>query len=174
MIMKEFLGGKLVLHGGDSREILKGIPDNSIDSIVTDLSLGIAAEHLVCFDVIMQGYTAFMTDQTCAYDIIVVINRVIRPLRVQVKATRSQRSIPQRKGHIPAYMWSVRRAGKGGARNYDNNEFDILALVAIDIAKIAYLIPDHVKKTVHIRPPGTIGGKQFSDYSLSKALDHFK
>lgn len=33
---EEFLGGKVVLHCGDSRDVLKGIPDESIDSVVCD------------------------------------------------------------------------------------------------------------------------------------------
>lgn len=32
----EFLGGRVVLHGGDSRDVLKGLADASIDSVVTD------------------------------------------------------------------------------------------------------------------------------------------
>lgn len=32
----EHLGGRVVLHGGDSRDVLKGIADCSIDSVVTD------------------------------------------------------------------------------------------------------------------------------------------
>lgn len=34
--MQSFLDGKVTLHGGDNREVLRGIADNSIDSIVTD------------------------------------------------------------------------------------------------------------------------------------------
>lgn len=34
--MKQFLGEKITLFGGDSREVLKECPDNSIDSILTD------------------------------------------------------------------------------------------------------------------------------------------
>lgn len=34
--MKTFLNGKVTLHAGDSREVLKSIPDASIDSVVTD------------------------------------------------------------------------------------------------------------------------------------------
>lgn len=32
----EHLGGRVVLHGGDSRDVLKGLADASIDSVVTD------------------------------------------------------------------------------------------------------------------------------------------
>lgn len=33
---REFLDGKVTLYGGDNRDVLKLLPDNSIDSIVTD------------------------------------------------------------------------------------------------------------------------------------------
>ncbi len=36
MSQQSFLGGKVVLHGGDSRDVLKTIADNSIDSMVCD------------------------------------------------------------------------------------------------------------------------------------------
>lgn len=90
---------------------------------------------------------------------------------MQVKATRQQRATPQRATHIPAYMWHVRRAGKLGARVYAPGEFDLLALVALDIRRIAYLPPSEHKQTVHIRPPGTPGGKHFDDYPFARALE---
>ena len=148
----------ITLHAGDNRE-----PD--------DLSVGTAAEHLVCFDLIMSGHRAFLSDQNCPYDIAVDFGRLIR---VQVKATRRQRSIPQRNNHIPAYMWHVRRAGKGGRQVYKDDAFDILALVALDIQKIAYLAPEHFRQTIHIRPPGAHGGKHFSDYSFFSAMDKLR
>ena len=136
--------------------------------MLTDLTIGIAAEHLVCFDLLMMGHRAFMSDQNCPYDIAVDCGSLIR---VQVKATRCQRAIPQKVSHIPAYMWHVRRAGKGGLRNYLADEFDVLALVALDVRLIAYLPPSEQKQTIHIRPPGSIGGKQFCDYSFSRAVE---
>lgn len=136
---------------------------------VTDLAAGTAAEHLVCADLLMNGYTAFMADQNCAYDIAVDVGGG-RLVRVQVKSTREQRAIPQRATHIPAYMWHVRRAGKGGRRVYGASEFDLLALVALDIRLIAYMPPSQSKQTVHIRPPLSVGGKQFESYPFMTAL----
>lgn len=135
---------------------------------VTDLAAGTAAEHIVCADLILAGWRAFLADQTCPYDIAVEVDR--RLVRVQVKATRSARAIPQRATHIPAYMWFVRRAGKRGARVYAEDEFDLLALVALDIRRIAYLPPSKHRQTVHIRPPGAPGGRQFDDFPFTRAL----
>lgn len=144
--------------------------DESVaEAVVTDLAAGTAAEHLVCADLLMLGFNAFLADQNCAYDI--AVDFAGRLIRVQVKATRQQRAIPQREIHIPAYMWHVRRAGKGGRRVYGSDEFDLLALVALDIRRIAYLPPSAQRQTVHIRPPGSHGGKQFDDFPFRSALE---
>ncbi len=149
--------------------MLVSLPDDDVaDVTVTDLAAGTAAEHIVCADLLLGGWRAFMADQNCPYDIAVEIDG--RLIRVQVKATRQPRSIPQRAEHIPAYMWFVRRAGKGGRRVYGDDEFDMLALVALDIRRIAYLPPSKLRQTVHIRPPGTSGKRQFDSYSFRRAL----
>jgi hypothetical protein len=135
---------------------------------LNELSIGIAGEHLVCADLILQGHRAFMANQDCPYDIAVESGG--RLIRIQVKSTQRQRGIPQRATHIPAYMWHVRRAGKGAKRVYSATDFDLLALVALDIRRIAYIAPSQTKMTIHIRPPNTIGGKQFDTYTLSAAL----
>lgn len=144
-------------------------PANSAP-VINDLDAGIAAEHLVCADLLMGGWRAFMTDQNCPYDIAVEAGG--RLIRVQVKATRQARPTPQRTAQIPAYMWHVRRAGKGGKRVYGEDEFDLLALVALDIRKIAYLPPSRHRQTVHIKPPKSQvpGGKRFEDCTLADAL----
>lgn len=153
--------GTVQLHLGDSLDIL---PDAS----VTDLGAGTAAEHLVCADLLLGGCRAFLADQNCPYDVAVDIGG--RLVRIQVKATRCQRSIPQRREHIPSYMWHVRRAGKAGKRTYQLGDFDLLALVALDIRRTAYLPPSDHKQTIHIRPPGARGGKHFDDYPFQRAI----
>ena len=145
-------------------------------SEITDLMVGGAGEHIVCADLLMQGYRAFLADQTCAYDVAVDVGG--RLIRVQVKATRCQKSIPQRAKHHPGYMWHVRRAGKGGRRVYGQNEFDLLALVALDVRLVAYLPPSQSRQTIHIRAhrdpsPPTSGGKSgrtFERLSFASAL----
>jgi len=139
----------------------------------TDLAVGTAAEHLVCFDLLMSGYRAFLTDQNCPYDVAVEVDG--RLVRVQVKSTRLPRAIPQRAKHISAYMWHVKRTGKGGKGVYTHGDFDVLALVALDIKTIAYLPPEVMKQTIHIRIPGVVMGgskigKQFVDYPFENVL----
>ena len=143
---------------------------------INDLECGIAGEHLVCADLLISGYRAFMTDQNCPYDIAVELNGQL--IKVQVKTTRKPRAIPQRKNHYPAYMWHVKRAGKNGSRIYGKNEFDILALVALDVKKIAYMQMSDLKQTVHIRTydsdiepkHGVKAGKTFAMFPFSRAI----
>lgn len=121
---------------------------------ISELELGKAAEHLVCADLILQGYRTYLSDQGLPYDVVVDIDG--RLVRIQVKATGKCRAVPQRVAHTPAYLWHVRRAGKRGKRRYGSKEFDLLALVATDIKAIAYFrITDKVKQSIHLRPPGT-------------------
>jgi hypothetical protein len=119
------------------------------DAVITDLSAGAAGEHLVCADLLLMGHRAFLSDQNCPYDVAVDVGG--RLVRIQVKTTREPRAIPQRVNHRAGYMWHVRRAGKGGRRVYAEGEFDMLALVALDCRRIAYMPPSHVKQTIQIR-----------------------
>lgn len=134
---------------------------------VTNLAVGIAAEHLVCAELLLLGYRAFMSDQNCPYDVAVELGG--RLVRIQVKATREVRPLEQYRTAVSAYQWHVRRTGRQGLRTYGADEFDLLALVALDIKRVAYLPPSQHKQTVHLRPPGT-GGKQFDDFPFHLAL----
>jgi len=120
---------------------------------IPDLEIGRAAEHLVVADLIISGYRAYLTDQGLPYD--VVIDYETRLYRVQVKATRTAKQLPQRGAVGSGYLFNVRRAGKGGRRQYMNDEFEIIALVAMDIRVIAYLpFAGSVLQTIHLRQPG--------------------
>lgn len=139
------------------------------------LEIGKAAEHLVVADLILSGYRAFLTEQGLPYD--VVFDRSGKLLRIQVKSTLMPRPVPQRVGASHAYMFSIRRAGKGAKRIIGNEEFDLLALVALDIKVVAYLrMADKVLQTVHLSPPNS-GVKHksrtrldFDGYTLERAL----
>jgi len=118
---------------------------------LSDLEIGKAAEHLVVADLILSGYRAYLTEQGLPYDVVIDHERTL--YRVQVKASREPKKIPQRGAVGTGYLYNVRRAGKGGRRRYADDEFDIVALVAMDIRIVAYL-PFQGLQTVHLRPPG--------------------
>lgn len=146
----------------------RGIEVPAIDRTVTDLAAGTAGEHIVCADLLLAGFTAFRTDQMCAYDVAVDLGG--RLIRLQVKSTRTAKPIPQRLAAVPTYRWHVKRAGKGGRRKYEDDAFDLYVLVALDIRQVAYVPPSHAQTIIDIRPPGATTGKQFEDYPFTRAL----
>ncbi len=124
----------------------------AIDLRLTDLAVGCAAEHIVCADLLLAGRRAFLADQNCPYDI--AVEHGGRLVRVQVKGTRRPRQAPSGADHW-AYFFHVRRAGKGGRRQYGAGEFDVLALVALDIRRVAYVrIGESTPQCLNVRIPG--------------------
>ncbi|MCW5982453.1 MAG: hypothetical protein KIT09_30480 [Bryobacteraceae bacterium] len=136
---------------------------------ITDLEIGKAAEHLVVADLILCGYRAYLTDQGLPYD--AVVDHEGKLYRVQVKSSREVKRMPQRKGDTPGYLYHVRRAGKYRKRQYADDEFDILALVALDIRIIAYLpFEGRILQTIYLRPPGHHGSGRTA---RTRTIDQF-
>ena len=108
------------------------------------LALGSAGEHIVCADLILHGYKAFLTNQMCAYDVAVDVGG--RLIRIQVKSTlksRVRHCGGRAKDHF-FYAWNA-RAGKtreDRARRLLLQESDYLAFVALDIRSVAYVPAD--------------------------------
>jgi hypothetical protein len=133
---------------GDCLLKLKELEDNSVDSIVTDLQTGVAGEHLVCADLIMKGHNAYLSDQGLPYDVVADINGKL--YKIQVKTTSKYRSVPQRKTLTPAYLFWIKRCGKNGKNIYKEQDYDFMALVALDKKIIGYLPFNNVKGTMHL------------------------
>lgn len=113
------------------------------------LEVGKAGEHLVCADLIMKGYKAYLTDQGLSYDVIVDIDNKL--LRIQVKTTLHSSFIPQRKQNYKSYKFNCRRCGKGGRKEYSNEDVDIVAFVCIEDNLIGYLKIEDVRSTMYFR-----------------------
>jgi hypothetical protein len=138
--------------------------------------MGKAAEHLVCADLLMKGYNAFLSDQGLPYD--VVIDLGWRLFRVQVKGTAKPKNPMPRLRISDGYFFHVRRAGRGSRRVYGEDEFDLYALVALDIHAVAYFARDELdSQTICVRVPGITygpGGKmarRFEDGSATRAIE---
>lgn len=117
------------------------------------LSIGKAAEHLVCADLLLSGRQAFLSDQGLPYD--VLVDHQKRLFRIQVKASLSPRNINcSGKTARLGYSFSARRNGKRGVTRLSDEQCDIIAFVAIDIKVIAYLPIFDVGQTCQLMPPG--------------------
>lgn len=105
--------------------------------ISTELQLGKAGEHLVCADLILQGYNAFLADQGLPYD--VLIDHRGNIFRLQVKATKTLTEI--RKGFPPVYRFQIKQ-GKHQSKKRTPifpAMADCFAFVILTKRKVAYI-----------------------------------
>jgi len=137
---------------------------------ISDLQCGKAGEYLVCADLIMKGFVAFPSEQGLPFDVVAEINGKL--VKIQVKTTRTTRSIPQRRKNVLGYIFSVKVCGKHNRQRYQNGDVDIFALVALDIREIAYLHKSEVKETMVFRHPNFEYDKRLSD--RYKSIDSIK
>lgn len=136
---------------------------------ISDLELGKAAEHLVVADLILSGYRAYLTEQGLPYDVVLDLEGNL--YRIQVKASRCAKRMPQRVAHTPGYLYHVRRAGKGGRRKYGDDEFEIVALVAMDLRIVAYLpFKGPILQSIYLRPRGHSGSARTE---RTRTIDQF-
>lgn len=116
--------------------------------MIDDLQIGVAGEHLVCVDLIMKGHNAYLSDQGLPYDVVADIGGTL--YKIQVKTTSKYRAVPQRKTHTPAYLFWIKRCGKGGKKVYKEDDFNFMALVALDKKIVGYIRNNQVKSTMHL------------------------
>jgi uncharacterized protein (DUF1015 family) len=114
-------------------------------SLSKELQQSKAAEHLVCADLILQGYNAFLADAGLPYDVVVEVDGSL--LRIQVKSTMKLTHIT-RSGvnyNRPVYRYGIRRQ-KFGRTTYSLDDCDWFAFVALDKRIIAYIHASRVIK----------------------------
>jgi len=119
---------------------------------INDLQIGKAGEYMVCADLILSGFVAFLSEQGLSFDVVMNYNGKL--LKIQVKTTRQTRNTPQRKTDIPVYIFNIGRNGKGNKRKYyESNQVDLFALVALDTKTIAYIPNSNIRTTMLFRVP---------------------
>ena len=62
-----------------------------VHELSNELQIGKAGEHLVCSDLILQGFNAFLADQGLPYD--VVVDNDNKLWKIQVRATLTLSSV---------------------------------------------------------------------------------
>ncbi len=144
--------------------------------VSAEMEVGRAGEYLVMADLLLNGWVAYPTSQGVPYDIAVDIGD--RVLRVQVKSTKMPKTPASLNRGTPLYVFHTRRAGKGGRRRYSAEDFDVLALVALDRRLIAYYaLADCRNDCIAIRVPGLRYGeggmkcRYFEDAKFEFALN---
>lgn len=132
-----------------------------------ELQTGKAGEYLVCADLILKGFVAFPSEQGLPYDVLLDTGEKI--IRIQVKTTSGPRIIPQRATDSKAYIFNVKRCGKGNSKRYGQNEIDIFALVCLDTRMIGYVKTDDMPDTINYRVDSLAGS-----YYDEKGIQDFK
>lgn len=161
-----------------SYDIIVADPVASLRRLASDpsaaLEIGKAAEHMVCADLILSGYRAFLSDQGLPYDICVDIGG--RIIRVQVKACCFPKNVNSagRIGRL-AYGWNIRRRGKGAkGERLDERHCDVVACVALDTKIVAYLPIEVCGQTLQLSPPGSVLKTKFrSGAQWARNIDQF-
>jgi len=120
---------------------------------VNDSQIGKVGEYLVCADLILKGYVAYLSEQGLHYDVVLDNNGVL--YKIQVKTTRLPMKVPQRKKRTMKYCFHVRRMGNGGRKSYECRDVDFFALVALDTKTIGYIPLNKTKQTMFFLPENT-------------------
>jgi hypothetical protein len=139
--------------------------------------IGQAAEHLVCADLLLTGWTAYLAGPGVPYDIMVDTGRA--RLRVQVKSTLVAKTPAVQRRVTPAYFFhSAGSTRKRGKRIYGKDEIDVFALVALDRRLIAYFAACELpQQQVVLRVPGLSYGpsgkiaRDFEGATFSRAIE---
>lgn len=103
--------------------------------ISKELNIGRAGQYLVLADLLLKGVQAYDTAEGVNYDVMADDNGKL--VRIQVKTTQKIRVM--RDNAHPIYFFHIKRTGKSGVKFYSQGDFDVFALVALDIRKVFYL-----------------------------------
>jgi len=117
-----------------------------------ELRIGRAGQHLTMCDLLSKGFACCQTEEGMPYDIIVDLG--VRMVRIQVKTTEKP-GMMNDQYKVPTYRFNVRRAGRGGKREYQIGEFEGFALVCMDDRSVWYYpFTKSISKTLIFRVPG--------------------
>jgi len=114
-----------------------------------ELQIGKAGEYLVCADLIIKGFVAFISEQGLPYDVLLDNGKKI--YKVQVKTTSDVRVVPQRKMESKMYIFNIGKHGKNNLKRYTASEVDLYALVCLKTRQVGYLLPKDMPETINIR-----------------------
>lgn len=158
----------------------QSLPNSINHRNIGDFQIGKAGEYLVCADLILKGYVAYLSEQGLPYD--VVLDTGDRLLKVQVKTTRTHKQTPQRVNNCNTYAFNVKRRGKKNRALHTTTSCDLFALVALDERVVGYIPNADVRQTMFFRVEGLRGsyrdenidtpvrGRYLTDLTLEDAL----
>lgn len=104
---------------------------------LTSGHVGSAGQHLVCADLQLKGYAAYLAGDGLPYDVVVDHDHFL--YRIQVKSTLS----PRIRSNRQMYQFCVSRKVSGsharGSKAYADHDCDYFAFVALDVKRVMYM-----------------------------------
>lgn len=146
-------------------------------SFSKELNLGRAGEYLAMADILLKGYQCFDSGQGVTYDLVMEHNNKLVKIQVKTTAKPKDWKSEVHQKSTQSYFFHTKRAGKNGARTYNENDFDLYALVMVDIKEVAYLTnKDMPKASITLRDKSLKyyneqKSKYYQDFTLERALN---
>jgi hypothetical protein len=100
---------------------------------MNEMQIGKAGEYLVCADLIVAGYTAYLSEQGLGYDVVLDTGKSL--LKIQVKTANKT----NKGSRLPSYQFRTKNCGKKGKQAYTSKGVDLFALVVLQTKQISYL-----------------------------------
>lgn len=114
-------------------------------SYATAAKFGKAGEHIVCSDLLLGGYDAFMvSDPGAPFDILINFNDELYKVQVKtcIAPTHHYGGYKDgigNKNKIKTYTFAVSARGYRNTKKYKSGQVDIFALVALDTKIVTYI-----------------------------------
>jgi hypothetical protein len=121
------------------------------------MQLGDAGEHIVCADLLLAGWNAYQSAQGLPYDVVADISG--RLIRIAVKSTAAAKPRFNRGTKARScYRFNVQRpsrlsSGASVIKTYTAEHADMVALVALDIRRVAYVALSDCKRMMEVFSP---------------------
>lgn len=177
--------GRLGISNGRPLGPIKGRPVGRrtlAPLIARTLDNGNAAELIACADIILAGHRAYQAAQGLPYDVVADIDG--RLIRVGVKSAYRVTTRPEREGGRRCYQFAIHRSARNRTNpsgRYTGMDFEVCALVALDIRQVIYLPAraGFYPTSFHVDPPSAptpgpartgITRKHWAAFPLSAAV----
>ena len=140
---------------------------------ISNLELGRAGEYFAIYELIKQGYPAFLSDQGLSYDIAVDVGGMLA--RGQVKSTVGHKD----RGRTKNALRFGTRTGKGVGRKTSIDVCDFYVFVSLDDKLAAFILTGDmessttkgtVKQTMDFRARGVMNGTKNMNGEDRKAI----
>lgn len=118
---------------------------------MNELMIGKSGEYFACFELLKNGYDAFLSDQGLPFDVVLLHENKI--YKIQVKSTVNTGDKDK---------FTIKFGKSGNRFIYNDKDVDLFAFVNIETKEIAFLLKEETKSIIEIYK-SSCKGKQKSE-----------